>query len=151
MRFLLSVFLIVGGLGLKKAEAADRADRERLIGTWEVIDQSQKPIRWTLTGVISKLRLTESSGGKEITDFECDTTGLPCSLRLDGHRAEISMWFNGNSLQVMQTKGQTALREEFVVVDDDVLEVRVTPLIPSGANQKLRLHRVVNTAATTSK
>jgi len=127
---------------------ADENDkRERLLGTWESDEADARPARWIVSGDANKLHFAEFNGEKELGGFSCTPGGTPCQAKLSGKRVDVSMWFNGSKLVIMQTRGGDSFEQEFEVASDDVLEVKVMPLVPSGATQKHRFRRVKSESA----
>lgn len=83
-------------------------------GTWQ-LDASKTPaaegraITYTIqqnAGKISFTRVVRERDGKEITSqFSCDTVGTQCDFDEGGHKAHVSLWYNGPALMIMKTDG----------------------------------------------
>ena len=83
-------------------------------GTWE-LDPAKSPdangATITLTiedgsGKITLQRSVHSKDGKEITShFTCSPGGAECEYNDNGHKAKVSLWYNGPSLMILKTDG----------------------------------------------
>ncbi len=142
VKLLSAAFLLCAAFPWCYLRADETEKREQLVGKWEAEDADAKSVSWTLAGDLTKLHITEFDGDKELIGFECSPDGKPCGSKTSGKRGEVSMWFNGSKLVVMQTRGTDAFQQEFKLASDDILEVKIVPLVPSGSPQKHRFHRV---------
>ncbi|MFL6351864.1 MAG: hypothetical protein ACJ74Z_08450 [Bryobacteraceae bacterium] len=63
----------------------------------------------TLESVSNKLkmvRVVKGKDGKEVTSqFVCGTGGTECEYDEGGHKAKVSVWYNGPALVVLKTEG----------------------------------------------
>jgi hypothetical protein len=83
-------------------------------GTWQ-LDASKSPsaegrtITYKIqnaSGKFSFTRVVHESDGKEVTSqFTCDTVGTQCEFDEGGHKAHVSLWFNGQALMILKTDG----------------------------------------------
>ena len=83
-------------------------------GTWE-LDASKSPgtegrtITYTIQSVSGKInftRVVREHDGKEVTSqFTCDTAGSQCDFDEGGHKAHVSLWYNGSALMILKTDG----------------------------------------------
>jgi hypothetical protein len=83
-------------------------------GTWE-LDAAKSPsaggrtVTYTIhdaSGKITFTRVVHESDGKEITSqFSCGTEGAQCDFDEGGHKAHVSLWFNGSALMILKTDG----------------------------------------------
>ena len=83
-------------------------------GTWE-LDAAKSPsaegrtITYTIqnaSGKINFTRVVHERDGKEVTSqFTCDTMGTQCDFDEGGHKAHVSLWFNGAALMILKTDG----------------------------------------------
>src|SRR5581483_1484649 len=81
-------------------------------GTWQ-LDTAKSPgadlqaVTLTIaddSGKINFTRAARERDGKEITSrFTCEATGATCGFDEGGHKAKVSVWFNGSSLVVLKT------------------------------------------------
>jgi hypothetical protein len=83
-------------------------------GTWQ-LDTAKSPsaegrtITYTIqnaSGKINFTRVVHEHDGKEVTSqFTCDTVGTQCDFDEAGHKAHVSLWFNGPALMILKTDG----------------------------------------------
>jgi hypothetical protein len=83
-------------------------------GTWQ-LDAAKSPeaegrtITYTIqdaAGKISFTRVVHERDGKEITSqFTCGTEGSQCDFDEGGHKAHVSLWYNGPALMILKTDG----------------------------------------------
>lgn len=83
-------------------------------GTWE-LDSSKSPdaqgrvMTYTIqvvSGKINFTRVVRDKDGKEVTSqFTCDTVGTQCDFDEGGHKAHVSLWYNGAALMILKTDG----------------------------------------------
>ncbi len=58
------------------------------------------------SGKISFERVVRDKDGKEVkSQFSCDIGGNQCDFDENGHKAKVSLWFNGPVLQILKTDG----------------------------------------------
>jgi hypothetical protein len=119
-------------------------------GTWE-LDATKsaaaagKPVTLTIqnsSGKIDFTRVAHDKDGKEITDrFTCQTGGNQCEFDEGGHKAKVSLWYNGPALMILKTDGP---KEDSVTQwklelapDKHTLNVEFTPIEPSEKSENL--------------
>lgn len=83
-------------------------------GTWQ-LDPAKSPdaqgrmVTYTIqnaSGKINFTRVVRDRDGKEVTSqFSCDTMGTQCDFDEAGHKAHVSLWYNGPALVIMKTDG----------------------------------------------
>jgi hypothetical protein len=135
---------------LASAALADNtSDRAKLAGRWQVEDgNGSGGATWTLERTSDAVKITQSQSGLKISEFECNVAGKECEISDNGHKATVSLWFNGPKLVELETKGSEVVKRRFSVVQqDDALEVEVIPVVPGGKTETLRFHRAQLTAA----
>jgi hypothetical protein len=55
---------------------------------------------------IKMIRVVREKDGKEVTSqFVCGTGGTECEYDVGGHKAKVSLWYNGPALVVLKTEG----------------------------------------------
>jgi hypothetical protein len=110
-------------------------------GTWQ-LDASKSPsaegrtITYTIqsaSGKINFTRVVREKDGKEVTSqFTCDTMGTQCDFDEGGHKAHVSLWYNGAALMIMKTDGP----------NDDAVTQWKLELAPGGASLKVDLEHI---------
>ena len=83
-------------------------------GTWE-LDSAKSPdaqgrmVTYTIqnaSGKINFTRVVRERDGKEITSqFTCEPGGSQCDFDEGGHKAHVSLWYNGPALMILKTDG----------------------------------------------
>lgn len=135
--------LVCFGVLLAAAWAADRPD---ISGTW-VLDLSHSPNAGTKvkseTLAISQksdtVQVTEDTtetNGKEVkVDIVCNIEGQQCKVKESGQATEVSMWYNGPVLVVMEQKhGNDYVTQKKMKPSDDgkSLSMEVVYIAPPG-------------------
>lgn len=87
-------------------------------------------------------RVLRERNGKEIhTTFTCANLGTPCDLEENGHKAKVSLWFDGAALMMAKTGGEkqdaSTERRFELSPDGKTLTVEFTNYSGSGKPQKL--------------
>ena len=110
-------------------------------GTWQ-LDTSKSPsaegrtITYTIqeaSGKITFTRVVHERDGKEITSqFSCDTVGTQCDFDEGGHKAHVSLWYNGPALMILKTDGPK---------EDSVTQWKLE-LNPGGHGLKVNLEHI---------
>jgi hypothetical protein len=118
--------------------ADDAADRGKLTGTWN-LDGGAGNTAWIVRGTETGVHLTYARGTEKIADFECNTTGKECAVKMDGHSAKVSLYYNGPRLIMLETRGDTVVKWRFGLASDGgELEVETMPITPAGKTETLR-------------
>jgi len=137
---LLAIVLLAG-----TACGEDIAARAKLMGGWRLTEADGKNAdTWTIedkgAGV---LRVSNSQGDGKVSQFECNTTGRECSMKDSGKSAKVSLWFNGDKLVELETRGREVLKRRFAIGEQaDVLDVEVIPVVPEGKPEILHFRRL---------
>jgi hypothetical protein len=119
-------------------------------GTWQLdTAKSQMPeansVIYTIqdaTGKIDFNRVIQGRDGKSVTSkFTCDTIGTQCAFDENGHKAKVSLWYDGTALVILKTGGP---REDSVTQwrlelspDGKTLTVKLTHLEPVEKSETL--------------
>jgi hypothetical protein len=136
----LSTLLLVG-----IAAADDDSSRAKLMGKWQQSDgEEAAKATWALEEVTAdSIRVTNSSGGQTVTEFECNTVGKECTVKDAGRKSKVSLWFNGPKLVEMETKGAQVVKRRFSITGDgDVMELETMPIAPAGKVETSHFKRV---------
>ncbi len=130
----LYTLLFLGSVAL----ADDAGDRAKLPGTW----QSDQNVTWMLENTGNTMKLTETQNGQKVSEVECNVTGKECEVTENGHKAKVSMWFNGSKLVELETKGSEVVKRTFALTgQQDAMEVVLMPVVPSGKTETVSFHR----------
>jgi hypothetical protein len=97
----------------KIAQADDKADRASLVGSWV---QNGGSHAWIIDNQADGLHVTEIEGSSPIADFQCNTEGQSCAIKIGGHKASVSMYYNGPALVQLETKGDQVVKRRFSVL-----------------------------------
>ena len=125
-------------LYMAAAFGADAADRAKLAGSWQ-----DNGTVWVIEDKGGTVRLTRSEGSHAVAEFECKLGGSECEGKDSGHKARVSLWFNGAALVAMETKGSEVIKRRFEISPEgDVLELQTILITPAGATEKVQFKRV---------
>jgi len=136
MRFMCILFC---GLLMPAAVAQD-TDRPNLAGKWQIDPSRSEGANVATLSIQTKdddslHYLLESHNGG-IAEFECSTDGKECAMTDGGHKAKVSVWYNGDSLVMMETKGNNVVKRRLTVTGA-TLQMDVIPIVPQGRTDKL--------------
>jgi hypothetical protein len=84
-------------------------------------------------GKISYERLMKQTDGKQMeVRFTCSPGGSQCDFDENGHKAKVSLWYDGSALMILKTKGPkqdaTTERKLELSPDGNTLKVQFTNL-----------------------
>jgi hypothetical protein len=89
------------------------------------------------------LHITQIEGSDPVTDFQCNTEGESCNVKVAGHKATVTMYYNGPALVQMETRGDKVVKRRFSIVSPgNSMKVEVTSM--NGASpetQELEFER----------
>lgn len=119
-------------------------------GTWQ-LDSEKTPdaqgrmVTYTIqdaSGKIDLTRVVRERDGKEITSkFVCETGGGQCEFDEGGHKAHVSVWYNGAALVILKTDGpkEDATTQWKLQLDPGgkTLNVDFEHIEPTDKNEKL--------------
>jgi hypothetical protein len=116
------------------------SDQPNFSGTWK-LDTARSPgVNGTITlsikddaGKISYERSIKETNGKEIVArFTCSPGGSQCPFDENGHKAKVSIWYDGSALMILKTGGPkqdtTTERRLELSPDGNTLKVQFTNL-----------------------
>ena len=115
------------------ALADDEASRAKLIGSWQLADGGKEAIVWTFADKGNEvLHITNSSGGRALAEFDCDSFGHECNIKVAGKPAKVSWWYLGPKLVEMETRGSYVWKRTFVISGDgDSMDLEQTQIAPA--------------------
>lgn len=139
-----SIVILSALLVAPSAFADDVSDRTRLIGKWQQSDENgQAKSTWALESVGDSIRVTNFNGTQTLLEFECNTMGKDCEIKVAGRPSKVSMWFNGPKLVEMETRGARIVKRRFSIADDgETLDLETIPIVPAGKNEIAHFKRV---------
>src|SRR5262252_3542536 len=109
-RIFLAALLSVSAVAL----AEDFADTSKLAGTWDLDGKTT----WKLAPTSDGVHFTFTRGGQTVADFECNTSGKDCPIKMEGKNATVSVYFNGPQLVMMETRGKDVVKMRFGALAD---------------------------------
>jgi hypothetical protein len=109
--------------------------RAALVGSWV---QNGGSAGWVIDSRADGLHIKQIEGSGPIADFECNTYGQNCEVKIAGHKVTESFYYNGATLIQLETKGDQIVERRFSVLPSgNAMKVEVTPM--SGKMQKEEL------------
>jgi hypothetical protein len=115
--------------------ADDKATaRAALIGAWV---QTGGASGWIIDSRPDGLHLTQIEGSGPVADFECNTYGQNCEVKIAGHKVAETLYYNDVALIQLETKGDQIVKRRFSVLPSGAMKVEITPM--SGRLQKEEL------------
>ena len=136
MRFML---IVCGALMMSAALAQDTDDRPDLTGKWQ-IDPARSDggngESLNIEANDDSLHYLEQTHNGDTAEFNCTTDGKECAMTDSGHKAKVSLWYNGASLVLMETKGSSVVKRKLTLTGP-TLQMEVIPIVPQGKTDKL--------------
>lgn len=127
------------------AAADDDADRAKLVGSWQMIQNNNQA--WSFSTQGDSIKVTETEAGNKVAEFECNTDGKACEVRIAGKKASVSFYYNGPKLVEIEQKGSDVIKRRFTAAPEpDSMQVEVMPIVPSGTNETLKFKRIAAVA-----
>jgi hypothetical protein len=122
------------------------ADRPSLSGTWEmdaaksqVADSKLKGQSWLITQNDDSIEISEiltDTGGKQRKIvIQCNTDGKDCKIKENGQATQVSMYYNGEALVLLeQWHGTDFVTKKRILTADEgkTLKVEVAHIAPAG-------------------
>ncbi|HTP90017.1 MAG TPA: hypothetical protein VMJ34_23890 [Bryobacteraceae bacterium] len=129
---------------LASAALCQEADRASLPGKWQFDpSKSDGSNASTLSIEIKEdesLHYVLQAENGETAEFQCTTDGQECNMTDAGHKAKVSLWFNGPSLVIMETRGGNVIKRRLTVTGS-TLGMEVIPIVPPGKTDKLTFNK----------
>jgi hypothetical protein len=121
------------------AQADTQADRAQLIGSWV---QNGGAAAWIIDSQTDGLHLTEIERSAPIADFQCNTEGHDCNVKIGGHKATVTLYYNGPALVQLETIGDQVVKRRFTILPSgNAMKVEVMPMSGHAPNQQLEFER----------
>lgn len=150
MRAIFVALAVMAAPFLTTPIAADTTSTPDFSGNWRLDPaRSQQTNGDTVTldiqnesGKISYQRvLRERSGRQIVLHFTCAVDGSQCDLDENGHKAKVSLWYDGSALMVLKTGGpkedETTERRLQLSPDGKTLTVQFTNMAGNDKPEKL--------------
>lgn len=119
--------------------ADDTEDRGKLMGSWQA---DAAGAQWSFVAQGDSVKVTEVESGNKVADFVCSTSGTPCEVKISGHKASVSLWYNGAKLVELEQKGSDTVERKFAVASGtDQMEVEVRAMGRGGKSETLTFKR----------
>ena len=122
----------------------------KLNGVWQLnaaksqLDDAGETITLDIQSTAGKLKLIRTVHGKDGKDlksqFDCKTDGSDCELDGGSYKAKVSVWYDGNALEILKTDGpkdDAVTQWKLMCPDASSLDVELTHIDPSGKPEKL--------------
>jgi len=129
---------------LGTAALADDAAKT-LTGTWAVSSDraNEGPTTWVIEQKPDSIKITEIRNSDTLAEFECNTMGRDCDIKEAGKKTKVSMWFNGDKLVELETRGSDTLKRRFGLnAAGDTMDVEIIPISSSGKPEVVQFKRV---------
>lgn len=140
MKIIMYTFAVFTALAVTSARADTDTDRARLAGSWV---QANGSGAWVIDSRPDGLHITQIEGSDPVADFQCNTEGQSCNIKISGHKATVSMYYNGPALVQLETRGDQVVKRRFSVLPSgDSMKVEVTSMNGAAAGtQELEFQR----------
>jgi hypothetical protein len=122
----------------------DTDTRDKLLGKWQPATAKDESEMWWLETVGDSLRISHSM--KQKTDaIECNIVGKDCEVKVGGRKAKVSLWFNGDMLVEMETRGTEVIKRRFKIAENDTLKLETMQIVPPGKTEMAEFKRAAAT------
>ena len=106
--------------------ADEQSDRAGLVGSWI---QPGGNNAWIIGNASDGLHITQIEGSGPVADYQCNLEGRDCDVKIGGHKASVSMYYNGSMLVQVETKGDQIVKRRFSVLPTGAaMKVEVIPM-----------------------
>ncbi|HVT92354.1 MAG TPA: hypothetical protein VHD76_05885 [Bryobacteraceae bacterium] len=125
--FVIACSLAVGAFAQDSTDAS-------YSGTWLL--QNNSGTKLILEQHEDQIRVREVNSSGTLVDYTCNTLGKECEIKDDGHKAKVSLWFNGNDLIELETRGSVVVKRKFQIrKSGKEMEVETIPIAPAGKSE----------------
>lgn len=125
------------------AFAGDEADRARLMGSWKLADSGKDGPTWVFQDKGDALHVINARGATVLTEFDCDTYGHECVVKVNGRTATVALWFVGAKLVEMETRGTSVLKRTFGLgKESDSMDLELTQIAPGSKTEIQHFERM---------
>lgn len=109
---------------IASAQADPLADRANLTGSWV---QNGGNRGWVIEPSGNNLHMTLLENSAPVADFTCTADGHDCETKISGHKAKVSMYYNGAALVQFETRGDQVVKRRFSATGNS-LKVQITAM-----------------------
>lgn len=133
-------------LPIAAVHADDPADRSKIFGAW--VESGHRLAAWVIDSIDDGLHVTQIEGTTKVAEFKCKTDGHNCDVKIAGHKAEVSLYYNGNVLVELETKGDQVVKRRFsALASGNSMKLEVIPISGHVQTEQLQFeHGQVPTA-----
>jgi hypothetical protein len=118
------------------------------MGSWKRADGGKDAATWTFQDRGNSIHVTNSSGGRVVVEFDCDSFGHQCAIKDGGRPATVSMWYVGPKLVAMETRGNTVWKRTFgVTADGEGMDLELAQIAPSPKVETQHFKRLTDADA----
>ena len=122
------------------AVLAQDTDRPNLAGKWQIDPARSEGGGGATLSIEARdddsLHYVLQSHNGGTAEFDCTTDGRECAMTDGGRKAKVSLWYSGDSLMVMETRGSSVVKRKLTVTGS-MLQMDVIPIVPQGKPDKL--------------
>ncbi len=120
------------------------ADNAAVTGSWT---QNGGGASWVIRAIPGGLHITQTDHAATIADFDCHTDGQDCSVKIGGHKATVSIYYNGAALIELETKGSEIVKRRFDVQPSGAaMKIEVTTMSGKVETEHLEFQRAADGA-----
>jgi hypothetical protein len=142
-----AALLLVGSVLVRADE-----DQASISGAWKLdparseLDQANKDLALVVEENGQTIHIKETRGPnpkEDVSEFTCDTLGKECLMQDGGHKASVSVYYNGPLLVVLKTHGRknSVVEKQRLSLSPagDSLILEIIHIDPEGKAEKLVL------------
>lgn len=132
------VYLAIACFSLLMSASAQDSTDASYSGTWLL--QNDSTTKWVFEQHGDQIRIQEITASGTVTDYTCNTLGKECDIKDEGrkgHKAKVSLWFNGADLVELETRGSVVVKRRFEFKDGKEMDLETIPIVPPGKSEKL--------------
>ena len=139
MKTAIYTIAIFATLALASLPADQQADRASMLGSWV---QPGGNNRWIIDSASDGLHITQIEGAGTVADYKCNLDGHDCDIKIGGHKAAISMYYNGAILVQIETKGDQIVKRRFSIEPSgNTLKVETIPMAAHAVTEAMEFER----------
>jgi hypothetical protein len=113
------------------------------MGSWKLADAAKEGPIWTFREKGETLHVANTSGGKVLAEFDCDSLGHVCSIKDGGRPATVSLWYEGAKLIEMEKRGDASWKRTFTITGEgDTMDVEISQYSPWPKEETQHFARV---------